>query len=390
MKGKDKEVRRIVRLMNLPSYELELNLVPEEGTKMTCPPEVESMIASFYQTINVEKMHREGKLCHILLPIELHELLVPLETHYLLLGPFILKAMDQKDTELLLLNANLDPSPVMIEYFQTLSYLSPSRFSDLTELFSDMLNADTETVTFLSNSDSETLMKRILLSESEEEIRERAGKYYIECARALSFREMEKLDICGEKWSLFIENAPLSSFPLLKEMVYNEYILMCSTYHETVHYEATPFIAYLRKKLDASTTAEELASFHREMLSVFKEHLDMDDPITLPPTIRKVRQYIRIRYKENIKLNDLAKEVNLSPNYLSSTFFECCNTTITDYILSCRIEQAKRLLLYSTLPIGDIAGLCGFVDASYFTKRFKKVESVLPEEYRRTHAVKVG
>lgn len=388
MKGNDQQVRRIVRLMNLPSYELELNLVPRKGTTITCPPEVESMIGEFYQSLNIEKKHKEGKLCQILLPIKMHELLVPLETHYLLLGPFLSKIMDQSEIELLLMNSVLDASQPMLQYFQTLPYLSGARFNDLTALFSEMLETEVETITFEFEARSATLMRDIILADNEEERRSKAARYYTDCARALSFRETEKLKLYGEKWAAFIENAPLSSYPSLKEMVYNEYILMCSTLHETALFQATPFIAYLRQKLDACTNTEDLAAFHREMLKVFQEHLDMDDPIALPPAVRTVRRYIRLHYKENLRLGELAEQVNLSPSYLSSLFFRCCGTTITNYILSCRIEQARRLLLYSTLSIGDIAGLCGFVDAGYFTKRFKKVESVLPEEYRRSHALK--
>ena len=44
MKWCDRQVRRVVRLMNLPFYELELNLIPRKGTVITCPAEVESMM----------------------------------------------------------------------------------------------------------------------------------------------------------------------------------------------------------------------------------------------------------------------------------------------------------------------------------------------------------
>lgn len=121
MKERDQQVRRIVRLMNLPVYELELNLIPREGAVITCPPEVESMIGRFYRSLNVEKLHQAGKLCHILLPMQLHELLVPMKSNYLLLGPFLLEALEQSEFELLLLNAGLDASQPMLQYFQTLT-----------------------------------------------------------------------------------------------------------------------------------------------------------------------------------------------------------------------------------------------------------------------------
>lgn len=388
MKERDQQVRRIVRLMNLPVYELELNLIPREGAVITCPPEVESMIGRFYRSLNMEKLHQAGKLCHIVLPMQLHELLVPMKTNYLLLGPFLLEALEQSEFELLLLNAGLDASQPMLQYFQTLTYLPAAHFEEFTALFSELLETETETVSFASDANHATLMQRILLSAAEEETRERASEYYTACARALSFREMDQLRTCGEKWAAFIETAPPSAYSFLKEMVYNEYILMCSTYHETVQFQAAPFIAYLRQRLNACGNQRELAVFHREMLAAFQQRLDLDAPLHLPGAIRAVRRYIRSHYKESLKLADLARQAELSPAYLSARFLQCCGVSITDYILSCRVEQAKRLLLYSTLSIGDIAGLCGFADAGYFTKRFKKIENVLPEEYRRNHGQK--
>ena len=388
MKKCDRQVRRVVRLMNLPSYELELELLPREGTIIICPSDVERMIGQFYRSLNVTKLHQDGKLCHIVLPMQLHEILVPMETNYLLHGPFLLESMEQSKMELLLLNAGLEANQSMLQYFQTLTYLPAALFSELTALFSEMLETETETITFVADKNHAAMMHSILMSAAEEETRERACELYTACARAFSFREMGQLRVCGEKWADFIENAPTSAYSFLKEMVYNEYILMCSTYHETVQFQATPFIACLRKKLDACSSQGELAAFHREMLAAFQQRLDLDDPIQLPGAIRTVRRYIRSHYKENLKLTDLAKQANLSPAYLSSLFFQYCGVSITDYILACRMEQAKRLLLYSSLSIVDIAGLCGFADAGYFSKCFKKIEALSPGAYRRSHGQK--
>lgn len=388
MKGKDGQIRRILKLMNLPTYDLFYDLIPRDESAVTCPPEIEKMIGRFYRTLNLEKLHKENRICRVLLPMELYELLVPLETHYLLIGPFLMKAMNQEEIELNLFSSGLEGGMKILEYFQTLPYMSLSRFDELMTFFSEMLEAEKEEISFKTNDNSGEIMRQILLSLTEEEKREKAVEYYTRCARALSFRQMDELRVYAEKWEEFIEKSQSSSFSFLKEMVYNEYILMCSTYHETSLFQATPFITYLRQKLDTCSSGLELASFHREMLTVFKEHLDQDDPINLPQPLRKVRRYIRSHYRENIKLDELADEAGLSPSYLSSFFRRTCNMSITDYILSCRIGQAKRLLLYSSLPVKDTASLCGFGDAGYFTKCFKKTEGLLPEEYRRNHGGK--
>ena len=63
-------------------------------------------------------------------------------------------------------------------------------------------------------------------------------------------------------------------------------------------------------------------------------------------------------------------------------FHKECDQTISDYILSCRMEHAKKLLQYSSLPICEIADQCGFGDASYFTKCFVKHIGIGPEKWK--------
>ena len=52
------------------------------------------------------------------------------------------------------------------------------------------------------------------------------------------------------------------------------------------------------------------------------------------------------------------------------------------YILQMRMERSKRLLASTEELIGDIALKCGFEDANYFAKIFKKQTGVTPSEYR--------
>ena len=382
MKHNDIMVRKLVHLLNIPSYELELNLVPHSEDDITCPGEVESLIARLFRTLDLESLHSEGILCHVLLPMKLHELLVPMESNYLLLGPFFLEAVENGEFEVMLSSRGLSTDLNTMEYFQSLSSMSSSRFDELSSLFSELLGTDVRTIGFEEEKGGGKSMERILFSASEEETGEKAVELYSSCVRALVLRDMAALGTSAEKWTLFISSQPRSAFPFLKEMVWNEYILMCSVYHETVQYRATVFISYLRRKLDACSENGELVSFHRGMIEAFSSRLDSDEDSSLPPAVRKTRRYIRSHYGENLKLSVLADNAGLSTYYLSSLFQKSSGGSITDYILSVRTKQAERYLLYSDLSVSDIAGLCGFSDAGYFTKRFRKATGMTPESYR--------
>lgn len=54
----------------------------------------------------------------------------------------------------------------------------------------------------------------------------------------------------------------------------------------------------------------------------------------------------------------------------------------TEYILNLRIEQAKKLLKTSSLPITDVALMSGFNNSNYFSTAFKKEVGKSPVEYR--------
>ena len=58
--------------------------------------------------------------------------------------------------------------------------------------------------------------------------------------------------------------------------------------------------------------------------------------------------------------------------------------SISDFINECRLEYAVNLLRnQSSLPITQIAQACGFSDANYFTRTFKKINGLSPNQYRK-------
>jgi transcriptional regulator GlxA family with amidase domain len=58
--------------------------------------------------------------------------------------------------------------------------------------------------------------------------------------------------------------------------------------------------------------------------------------------------------------------------------------TVTDYINRTRVRRAEALLGKTALPMQAIAEQCGFSDANYFTRTFKKINDVSPNDYRKS------
>ena len=116
-------------------------------------------------------------------------------------------------------------------------------------------------------------------------------------------------------------------------------------------------------------------------------HLNMskDEPEAKGKNIRPVREFIEKNYALNLSIDGLAKEFFISPFYLSKKFKAETGFTINQYIISCRMGEAQRLLIFSDKQIKDIALDCGYDSLPYFYTTFKKYAGCTPQEYKEKY-----
>lgn len=99
--------------------------------------------------------------------------------------------------------------------------------------------------------------------------------------------------------------------------------------------------------------------------------------------VAQVKAYIHTHLRGTISRTDIARKVYLHPDYLSHIFRDRTGTTLSDFILQERVEQAKRLLEANQLSITEIGETVGFSNSSYFGKMFRKYVGCTPKDYRR-------
>lgn len=98
--------------------------------------------------------------------------------------------------------------------------------------------------------------------------------------------------------------------------------------------------------------------------------------------LKKVLEFIRSSYAQQITLEDMAKAAGMSPKYFCSFFKNMTSKTPVEYLNSYRIERAAHRLLITDNSITDIAYDCGFNDLSYFIKVFKDEKQITPKQFR--------
>lgn len=135
-------------------------------------------------------------------------------------------------------------------------------------------------------------------------------------------------------------------------------------------------------KIKKHNTLNSLKVFLLDILmTIFeaRKRYEQDNQIRV---ISRAKKYIVDNYKNNITLDEIAFEVDMSKNYFSYLFKRETGIGMWDYLTHVRIEKAKELLKESNSKIYEIAYEIGYENSSYFNRMFKKHTGVTPKEYQ--------
>lgn len=95
--------------------------------------------------------------------------------------------------------------------------------------------------------------------------------------------------------------------------------------------------------------------------------------------------FLQTHFREKLTLDQVAQAASVSRNTCLSCFRRVLGLSPMEYLTQRRLEYALHLLLTSDLPVAQVAEACGFGDASYFGKRFRKQMGLTPSQYRHRH-----
>lgn len=99
----------------------------------------------------------------------------------------------------------------------------------------------------------------------------------------------------------------------------------------------------------------------------------------------RIRQYIDEHFRENLTLESMAQVAGMNPYYFSSYFKKNMGMNFKAYLTEVRMEEARRLLLYTDSKAYEIAERVGYRNVRQLNENFKQKYGMSPNEYKREH-----
>lgn len=99
--------------------------------------------------------------------------------------------------------------------------------------------------------------------------------------------------------------------------------------------------------------------------------------------ISKANKIIENRFSEDLTLDDISKELSISPQYFSKLYKDEMGVNFKEQLTKIRIEYAKKLIKGQKHSIKDICYMSGYNDPNYFSRIFKKYQGITPSAYAK-------
>jgi AraC family transcriptional regulator len=102
-----------------------------------------------------------------------------------------------------------------------------------------------------------------------------------------------------------------------------------------------------------------------------------------PWQAKRIVSYVEANLASSIRIEELAKVVQLSTSHFFRAFKQSFGVTPLTYIAHQRVRRAQQLMMSSPEPLAQIALDCGMCDQAHFTRVFRRVVGSCPRAWRR-------
>ncbi|MGB9685904.1 MAG: response regulator [Rectinema subterraneum] len=99
------------------------------------------------------------------------------------------------------------------------------------------------------------------------------------------------------------------------------------------------------------------------------------------PFVVRAIQYIENHYQEPITLESAAEAIGISAGHLTRLMSDELKKGFARTLIDYRLQKAKEMLKKPNVSVRDVSRLCGYSDANYFARLFRRMTGVSPSEY---------
>lgn len=134
------------------------------------------------------------------------------------------------------------------------------------------------------------------------------------------------------------------------------------------------------RSIRSGTDMKNWLQYFSAHLAPYRKHRESSSAFA----VEDVKRYIKDNLRNNFTRKELADLVHIHPDHLSHVFRSQTGISIREYVTNKRISYAKHLLCHTNLYISKVALECGYENAAYFSKIFRKSTGMTPKEFKKS------
>ena len=100
--------------------------------------------------------------------------------------------------------------------------------------------------------------------------------------------------------------------------------------------------------------------------------------------IRKAQQYISAHVREKMSVPMVAKNVDVSPSYLTALFHKNLQISPGEYIRRVKLQESKQMIRENNMNFTEIAAALQYSTVHHFSRQFKEKFGITPTEYAKS------
>ena len=216
--------------------------------------------------------------------------------------------------------------------------------------------------------------------------------YHLEYEKEMNFyKAVQKGDVeLVKKLMLPLKNEKLGSLSKnsLQNLKYHLVVLISMLTRFSIEGGMNPESAYTLsdiyiQQVDLLSSEEETEKIHEKIIFDYTNRMaKIHKTLGLSKKVIKAMDYIYDNIQSKIRISDIAKKIDINPNYLCELFKKETGISINNFVKKKKIQAAEKLLIYEDFSVAELADIFGFASSSHFIETFKAETGLTPKAYK--------